>query len=251
MDNRFDNLFNKNKLLKINEKEYSDIELLECKRGMFNKCPGVVCVYGVKAESDSPFYSKITLTINYKNECVVINPENNAGYDPKLLLCDFTKDGNDDIYLSIESGGSGGFEYFYIYSFDGETAKLEINNDMFNAISKYDAEYVDGCKVAVTEQEGNSLWLIDLSCRSDEYLASVYDENCIVKMPVTGNVFGANYTQALIDRSGGSCALMVYQRITGLYAADGLGYVQTILDYDSGFYPAAVSVIANKCPLSQ
>lgn len=246
MDNRFGDIFENNKLNIIND---GDMELIECKRGMFGKCPGVVCVSGMRYEPDSPFFKKITITINYKNQCIVINPENGAGYNPRLLLCDFTGDGSDDIYLAIESGGSGGFEFFDIYSFDGESVKLELNNDMFNAFSKFSAEYIDGCKVAVTEYDGSSMWLIDLSCRSDEYLSSIYDENCILKMPVSGNVYGANYTQAIIEKYGQGCALMVYQRITGLYNADGLGYVQTILDYDNGFYPAAVSVIANKCPV--
>lgn len=77
-------------------------------------------VYLVGQETpDSPYITNITLVIQdgRNNKFHSIPLKTNTGYNPRLFLGDFTGSGTDDILVSMDSGGSGGFGYFYIYSF--------------------------------------------------------------------------------------------------------------------------------------
>ncbi|MCG8334721.1 MAG: VCBS repeat-containing protein [Proteobacteria bacterium] len=231
--------------VKINDqhcpKEYKGLQLICQRRGLFGcpATPGIVYLLGCK-EPDSPFWQKLTIVLRHKNCCVTVQPEGAEGYDPKLILCDFNGDKQDEIYLSMATGGSGGYEYFYIYMYDEHKCALNLvlDDDKYNAQSQYIAYYLDGYKLAVVQRDGNKTWIIDLSCRGAEYLNQIYDEHGYLIKPVSGMVGGANYTQPYVNKQTCKCDLLVYQRITGLYSADLIGYVHTIMAYDKdGFVP--------------
>ena len=53
----------------------------------------------------------------------VIRPAEDGGYRPSLLLLPFTDNGLQQIYYSADSGGSGGYGYFYVYDAAPETPR--------------------------------------------------------------------------------------------------------------------------------
>lgn len=202
-----------------------------------------------KNEENSAFYYEIMLAIESGTCCMGLNVSDFVGYNPRINLLDFTGDGGDDIYITVASGGSGGYEFFNIFAFrDCSLTKL-LNSQDFSEMSTYSAMYMDGCKVAVVPDDNSSVYLIDISCRDETYLSQIYDEECILLAPVEGMVGGANYSQSIKDSNRYN--LQVYQRITGLYNADSLGNVITSLSYNNGkFEPYLVMVATSSCPLN-
>jgi hypothetical protein len=203
-----------------------------------------------KNEENSAFYYDITLAIESGSCCMGVRLADFVGYDPKLNLLDFTGDGNDDIYVTVQTGGSGGYELFNIFTYENCILTKLFSSEEFNEMSQYTAMYIDGCKVAVMPNDASALYLLDISCRDESYLSQIYDEECNLLAPVEGSVSGANYSQSVKDADNYN--LQVYQRIIGLYNADSLGNVITTLSYVNGkFQPYMVMVATSSCPVGE
>lgn len=185
-------------------------------------------------DGDSPHVTNITIDIygfKDKKAPVTISPQQNAGYGPDLFVGDFLGNGTQQILLSIQSGGSGAFGYYYIYSFDGEKVSVLFDFENFGKENRYTAKYLDNYKVQV---EGlGKRYLIDLSQRDKSYLNEIYNEDGTLKKPIDGNVSDLNALYPVYNNQTRRFDLLIYQRITGLYNADGLGYVITRQAYSS------------------
>ena len=86
-------------------------------------------------EENSSFYYEITLAIESGSCCMGIKLSDFAGYEPKINLLDFTGDSGDDIYITIASGGSGGYEFFNIFTFRNCILTKLLSSEDFNQMS--------------------------------------------------------------------------------------------------------------------
>ena len=97
-----------------------------------------VYLYGQVDGPPGIFAENIALVIqdgrSYKSTTVHL--KNNEGYNARLFLGDFNKDNISDIMVSIDTGGSGGYGIFYIYSF-----RNNIVHELFN-VDKYNEQYI-------------------------------------------------------------------------------------------------------------
>ncbi|MCP3029221.1 VCBS repeat-containing protein [Halobacillus sp. A5] len=182
-------------------------------------------------DSGSPFTTDITLVIQdgRTQGFFSIPLESNAGYEPSLFLGDFTGNGVDDIQININSGGSGGYYFVYIYSFLNNQAHELFNYETFNDQYLYDVVYRDHYKVDVTNQTLKLDYIIDISNKGEEYLSEIYTKDGILKSLVQGWVSGLNTAYPVDFNGDGVYELFVFQRIAGRYNADGLGLVQSPL----------------------
>ncbi|MFD1021077.1 VCBS repeat-containing protein [Thalassobacillus hwangdonensis] len=156
----------------------------------------------------------------------------NIGYDPSIFLGDFTGDGINDIFLSIQSGGSGATTYDYVYSFVQNTPQLLFDSDVYNDLFKYEVTYLDNYKVEIVSDRNKMKYLIDLSLRDSEYLNEIYDANGKLKEPISGWVDPVSGLYPF-DFSGDNVyGLWAFQQIAGRYHADSLGYIQNRLKWD-------------------
>ncbi|MFG6149975.1 VCBS repeat-containing protein [Halobacillus sp. B23F22_1] len=185
-------------------------------------------------DTGSPYTTDITLVIqDGRTQTFYSVPlQSNAGYAPALFLGDFTGDGVDDIQININSGGSGGFYFVYIYSFLNNQAKELFNYETFNDQYLYDVMYRDHYKVDISNQTLKLNYVIDISNRDEEYLSEIYTEDGKLKTPVQGWVSGLNTAYPVDFDGNGVFELFVFQRIAGRYNADGLGLVQSPLYWD-------------------
>ncbi|MDG0810580.1 hypothetical protein [Cohnella rhizosphaerae] len=94
------------------------IVLLDAKQGDVNGDGILDNVYLYGNQSDGPFADHITLIVQdgRSNRSTAVNLPNNAGYNARLFLGDFTKDRVQDILVSIDTGGSGGIrDLLYVF----------------------------------------------------------------------------------------------------------------------------------------
>lgn len=199
-------------------------------------CDGV-SLFGVKT-SDSPFTQHITLVVqDGKTGMITTVPlKSNSGYNPSLMLRDFTGNGIDDIMIGIATGGSGGIMIYYLYSFIGNRPQLLFDYEKYNRKFQYDVTYFDHYKVQLFSQRNKMTYLIDLSLRDSDYLAEIYDSKGKLKQPISGFVNPLSGLYPVDYNSDGVYELLAYQRIAGRFNADSLGFVLNTLSWNGNAF---------------
>lgn len=200
--------------------------------------PDYVYLTGIKT-SDSPFTQNITLVIQdgRTGRFTSIPLSDNSGYDPRLFLGEFTGDGIDDIFISINSGGSGAIMYHYIYSFINNTPQLLFDFNSYNEEYSYEVTYKDNYRVEVISRKNDKNYIIDISTsRDDEYLHEIYYENGKLKSPISGFVNPLSGLYPVDFDSNNVYELLAYQKIAGRYNADSLGYVLNTLKWKDNMF---------------
>ncbi|TCT12965.1 hypothetical protein EDC18_11039 [Natranaerovirga pectinivora] len=188
---------------------------------------------------DSPFITDIVLFIKdgLTHKTFTISPKENSGYNPTIFLGDFTGNHTNEILLSIDSGGSGGYAFYYIYSMVHNTPTLIFDHELYNKEYTYKVIYKDNYQVEILDKDSKN-YLIDIQYKGKNYLSEIYNSDGTLKEPLTGwvNPLGGLYP---IDfQRNGIYGLYTSRSIAGRYNADGLGYVQTSLEWDgSRFKP--------------
>ena len=188
--------------------------------------------------SDSPSVQDITLVIQdgMTGRFTSIPLKQNIGYSPTIGLRDFTGDGVDDILIGINTGGSGGIMYYYIYSFINNTPKLLFDFDVYNQQYEYQVNYKDNYKVEVISEENNKMYIIDISNKGEEYLNEIYDKDGKLKEPIEGFVNPLSGLYPVDFDSDGVYELLAYQKIAGRYNADSLGYILNTLMWKDNMF---------------
>ncbi|MGL5616403.1 MAG: hypothetical protein ACRDD2_09305 [Sarcina sp.] len=131
----------------------------------------------IEGIGEDDFLAKIKLDVDY-------------GYNPNIGLYDFTGNGIFDILISMRSGGSGGYYFYYIYSYINKTFKKIFDWEAFNMKSKFQVTYLDYKKVEVKGGLMTNTYIIDISQRDKLYLDSLYDAKGKLLSPTTGSVSG-------------------------------------------------------------
>jgi len=212
------------------------VEIIQTKRADLNG-DGVIDTIYLTGEKEKPqdiFIRNIALEIEdgKTRKITKITFSNNAGYNPRLFIGDFNKDKIDDVMISIDSGGSGGFGFYYIYSFAGNISRMLFDNEEFNQEFKYDVIYKEGCKVQVYSYQLKKTYIIDVSEKQKGIYAEIYNKNCKLLKPTSGFVPGLNNLYPLATDEPGSYNLLAISRVIGLYGADTLGYLETVLEWN-------------------
>lgn len=183
---------------------------------------------------DSPFWKNLTLVIRNgsTNQYEQVPLKNNAGYNPTLILGDFTGNKRDDILVVIDTGGSAGAIYAYVFSYFNGKLTPVFDSDAFNENYKYDVAYENQYKAKVNSYYLNEKYILDLTYKGKEYLSEIYNQNGVLKAPIEGWVNPLSGLYPVDFNRDGIYELEAYQRIAGRYNADALGFVQTILKWN-------------------
>lgn len=198
-----------------------------------DRIPDNVYLIGFK-ESDVAIIRQLTLVIQNgaTGAFFRIPLKENIGYDPTLFLGDFTGDRILDILITIQTGGSGATTYDYVYSFVANTPRLLFDSDTYNQLYQYEVTYQDNYKVEVVSYQNQTKYLIDLSLRDPEYLNEIYDPNGKLKAPISGWVDPISGIYPIDFDGNHVYDLFIFQKISGRYHADSLGYIQNRLTWD-------------------
>jgi hypothetical protein len=188
---------------------------------------------------DSPFIQNITLIIEDGSNGLTtsIPLSQNVGYNPRLYLGNFTGEPGKDIMVTIDTGGSGGTIYTYIYSFLNNQVRLLFDFELYNTLFKYRVTYQDNYKVEVVSLRNDTYYNIDISGKGSDYLSEIYDTQGKLREPIEGFVDPLSGLYPVDFDSNGIMELLAYQKISGRYHADSLGYIQNTLEWkDHDFY---------------
>jgi len=183
---------------------------------------------------DSPFWKNITLVIqNGRTKHYQQIPfQDNAGYNPTLFLGDLTGNKVDDILVVIDTGGSGGGIYTYVFSYINGQIRQIFNSNAFDEDYRYNVNYQDQYKAIVISHKLQEKYILDLTYKGTEYLTEIYNKNGILKSPIEGWVNPLSGLYPIDFNRDGTYDLEAYQKIAGRYNADSLGYVQTRLKWN-------------------
>ncbi len=163
--------------------------------------------------------------------------QSDSGYSPAVTLYDFTGDRIKDILVGIASGGSGGIMFYYVFSDVNNQLKLLFDYEEYNKRYSYKVEYVNDYKVKVINVENEVVFTIDITYKGKEYLDEIYTPEGVLKQPIEGWVDPLSGLYPVDFDANGIYELLGYQRISGRYHADSLGYVQSVLKWNgSKFY---------------
>ncbi|MFC5406065.1 VCBS repeat-containing protein [Cohnella soli] len=211
------------------------ISLLDMKQGDVNGDGIIDNVYLYGNKSGGIFADNITLVIQdgHSNQSTTVNLQNNAGYNARLFLGDFSKDNVQDILVSINTGGSGGYGVFYIYSFKNNSLHEMFDVEKYNKQYKFNVIYEDFYKVSVSSPQLDVLFTIDISNKGYDYLSQYYNDNGKLKQPTKGEVLALGALYPIVTNGTGmSYDLLALQRIIGTTNSDTLGYVENLMTWN-------------------
>lgn len=224
-------------LTRNQENKVFNAQILDFKQGDVNG-DGVVdnvFLIGNKPYGDeSPFVDNITLIIQCgrTQRFTRVNLKNNTGYNPTIFLGNFTTDRAKEILITIDTGGSGGTIYSYVYSFLNNDLKKMFDSDKFNEEYQYRITYRDNYKVDVISKNVGYKYTLDIEYKGKEYLSEIYDENGKLKEPIEGFARPLGGLYPVDFNRDGILELYAVQGISGRYGADGLGFAENILRWD-------------------
>ncbi len=207
--------------------------------------PDIIYLTGEK-QSDSPYLREITLFIKYgrSNHTEVVQLPENSGYHPTIWLGDFTGDGINDIYIAIDSGGSGAIIFAYIYSMINGRISNIFDSIKFNEQHSYHVQYINNFKATVVSDNPHKKYTLDLQYKGKEYLNEIYNPNGTLKQPIEGWVDPLSALYPVDLARNGRYHLLGMQQIAGRFHADGLGYVENLLNWDGRSFSIVRQTVA-------
>lgn len=182
------------------------------------------------SEGDN-FKENITIEVDTMGEKLTIEPETDFGYSPDVFIGNFLDNGLEQILYSVESGGSGGYSNYQMFSLKaGETKTIFNSADFKPNIS---ASYIENDIVEISYQ--NKTLYLDSSfsgCQNkDDCELFISDVNAI--FPYYNTELGRYYLQIL-------------QKVYGGFTANNYGYVVTLMQVnEDGTSIVDVGVFSN------
>ena len=196
--------------------------------------------------SNSPFVNNMYVVVfdsNTKRE-IRIPLKNNAGYNPRLFLGDFTGDKVLDIWVNMDSGASGGAGFYDLFTYEGYEFKSIFNNDIFNKRARFKVDYMDNYVVRVYGGNNEKSYLIDIRDKEPEYLNKIYNPDGKLKEKKSGNVTPLNRAYPMDFDNNGVYDIYAIQRITGINDADEIGFVNNVLRWDESFFEDYIETVS-------
>lgn len=189
----------------------------------------LVSLVGLKSDMNSPYYDKLFISVVGQGQAQVVIPLE-GGYNPRMDFCDFIHDMLPQIYVTSDTGGSGGFTSNYIYSLKNN---VPTNIPMPEPLH-VKATFKNNYKVKMKIEETGKSFTLDISDRKEAYEQfGVYNQGKIVK-PIIVNVDAYSLLKPVDVNKDGFCELKGVQRITGIANSDTLGYVTSLWRWHKG-----------------
>lgn len=187
-----------------------------------------VYVKGEPFEEGAIFLRSITLDIfsaTGKNQKIKLE----GGYEPRIDFTDLNNDGVNDIFLSVNTGGSGGVSNHYLYTLkDNQLINLTVPEPLV-----IQSSFLNGYKANMTIENTNESYQFDLRNRSKDYerLGLYHNGKLNEAAELMVLPFG---TLKPVKVTGNRIGLKGSQRVSGAYNADSIAYVESSYVLENG-----------------
>lgn len=159
-----------------------------------------------------------------------------SGYGIQLFLGDFTGNGQSEIMVRGDFGGTGNFGIAVIYTYENDQLKEIFSQDSYNKTFECKSEYIEGYKTQISCTNPEMFYTIDLSNKSSQYLDMIYTGDGKVKDNQSPTISGLNTAYPILPVYQDYYDLLIQQRIVGVVNADTIGAVQTIATLYEGIF---------------
>lgn len=131
-----------------------------------------------KRDKGSPYDNALLLAIRDEKsgETFSFKPAEVAGYEADFEIANFTSRGHAEIFLTMQSGGSGGYGFYYVVAFDGRAARFLYRSDSDPLPYRVSGSFRDGYRCFVKVDGTQWGEAIDVSTQKDALVETgVYD----------------------------------------------------------------------------
>ena len=187
-----------------------------------------VFIKGIPYEEGTQFLKEVILEIEASNG-KIFKANLEDGYDPTVHYVDLNHDGIKDMFISINTGGSGGISNYFLYTLkDFSLSNLEVPEPLM-----INGQFLNGYKASITIQDTNQSYTFDLRNRADDYERLGLFQNGKLSEP-TELMIDPYSTLKPIKLSSNRYGLMGIQGISGAYHADRIAFVESVWEYEAG-----------------
>ncbi|MFO1444983.1 hypothetical protein KDN24_17615 [Bacillus sp. Bva_UNVM-123] len=189
----------------------------------------IITIKGVPYEEGTQFLEEIYLEIKASNG-QLYKVELDDGYSPKIQFIDLNHDGVVDMFISIETGGSGGITNHHLYTLKdftllqlGVPDPLVINGQLQN-------DY----KASITIEDTGQSYTFDLRNRAADYEKLGLYQDGMLSEPTELMIDPYSILKPIQVNANKQFGLMGIQAISGAYHADRIALVESTWLYEKG-----------------
>jgi len=180
-----------------------------------------ITIKGVPFEKGSLFLKEITMKIK-TSEGKSLKTNLEGGYEPTLTFKDMNHDGVKDVFIRVETGGSGGLSNYSLYSLKG--SKL-INLDVPETLT-ITSQFEEGYKAYIKIEDTGKGYTFNLSDRKADYDRLGVFNNGKLNEPMELMVSPYS-TLKPVKINDDQIGFKGVQRISGVANADTIGFVES------------------------
>ncbi|MGG7076617.1 hypothetical protein [Clostridium sardiniense] len=187
-----------------------------------------VILTGIKKFSDSDYIDGITINVSLRgNGNSIIKNIPYAGYNLSLFIGDFNGDGKAEVMIRGTLEKEKGSYLFSVYTYKNNSLEEIYNHNMFNAMAKFNAKYLDNYRAEITSEDTKEKYIIDLSLRPKVYLNQSYDESGKVKENASIRVTNLRDVDPKESDNIEVYNLVLAKAILGVDDKDLLGFIES------------------------
>lgn len=180
-----------------------------------------VFLKGVTFSSDPTHFEKVLIEVvgnDGKNQSIEVN----GGFRPELTLKDFNHDGIKDLFVSVETDGSGAIKSYYMYTLK-DSKPVEITAPEPLVVQ---SELLDRYKAKITIENNHKTHKFQLKSKADEYEQMGLYMNGKLNEPME-LIIGDYDRLEPVKIKGKKIGLKGNQMISGAAHSDVLGRVES------------------------
>ena len=167
------------------------------------------------------FRENIEIKVSNGGAEIIIEPSVSIGYSPSIFIANFLGNGLEQILYSVDSGGSGGYSYYQMFSLAGGKAKSVFNSEDFKP--NLEANYIDNDIIEINYQ-GKKLYLDSSNSKCQNH------DDCTLYISDVNSILP--YYNIALDRY----YLQILQRVYGGFEANTFGYVSSFVEVNESGY---------------
>ncbi|MBY0120480.1 hypothetical protein H0173_00805 [Bacillus sp. S/N-304-OC-R1] len=187
----------------------------------------LIVIKGLPYEEGTEFLKEIFVEIQTLNK-KTIKIDVDSGFNPRVNFVDLNHDGIKDIFITVDTGGSGGITNHYLYTLKNLSLEdLSVPDPLV-----INSQFLDGYKASITIQDTGESYTFDLSNRADDYEKTGLYQKGKLSEPTELMVDSfSTLKPILMDNQYG---LRGTQAVSGAYHADRIAIIESNWLYENG-----------------